>query len=453
MKQVYQTSRSERFTYGLYFVGQLFVYTLISFVQIFFTDIGIPAAIVGMIFMVAKVWDAVNDPLFGIIVDRSHPKKGKFKPWIKLSSFLIPAATVFLFAIPQGVSTQIKTIWAVAGYLIWDTVYTMSDVPIYALSTAMTTDIPERNKLLYIAKLLGFIALIPVAIAVPLIYPTIGWFQTVLIVSICALPAMIPIGFIAKERASTTSEETVSAKRLVTYLFKNKFLMIYVLVIIVMSLTGFSGTVRGYVALHCLGGSEWMSVLSLTYVFPLILGPFIYPLLNKLMDRGRLFGITGLSLSAFGIAQYFVGYSNIAGFLILDVIKGIGTGIIAVGLTMSIADCVVYGTFKTGERAEAVTFSIQTFSAKIQSALSGAIGMLVLGAIGFIEGQGVIQSQSVIDSLFFMYCISGVFSSVPAFILWLVMFKLKDKDVDIMAKCNNGELGREEAEAALSRKY
>jgi sugar (glycoside-pentoside-hexuronide) transporter len=454
MKYVKQTKRSERFTYGMYFVGQLFIYALISgFLQLFFTDIGIPAMTVGVIFMVAKVWDAINDPFFGVIIDRTRTKRGKFTPWIKLSSFLIPVATVALFAIPTDASVQIKTIWAVAAYLIWDTAYTLSDVPIYALSTAMTSEISERNKLLYTAKLLGFIGAVPASIAIPLLYPNIGWFGTALALAAIALPTMVPIGFIAKERARVASDEKVSVKRLVAYLFKNKYLITYVVVILVMSLTGFSATVRNYVALYCLGGSEWMAVMNLTYLLPILLGPFLYPLLNKFMSRGRLFGVSGLAVYILGIMQFLCGYGNVTLFLALDVAKSIFTGIIAVGLTMSIADCVVYGTYKTGERAEAVTFSVQTFCSKITSAVSGAIGMFVLGAVGFVEGAGAVQTQHVVDSTFFMYCGAPCISGTIAMIIWLLMFRLKDDDIVVMSKCNSGEITRSEAEDQLSRKY
>ncbi len=454
MKYENQTKRSERVTFGMYFIGQLFIYTLVSgYLQLYFTDIGIPAMVVGVIFMVAKIWDAVNDPVFGVLIDRTNPKGGKFTPWIKVSSFLIPAATVLLFAIPNGASIQVKTIWAVAAYLLWDTAYTLSDVPIYSLSTAITSVIPERNKLLYVAKLCGFVGVIPVSVAIPILYPSIGWFATALILAFFALPTMVPIGFLAKERTHVASDEKVSVKKLVSYLFNNKYLITYVLVVLVMSLTGFSGTVRNYVALYVLGGSKWIAVMNLTYVLPLLFGPFLYPLLNKFMSRSRLFGISGIVLYALCLTQFFFGYSNVTLFLVLDVLRSIFSGIIAVGLTMSIADCVIYGTYKTGERAEAITFSVQTFCAKITSAVAGAIGMFALGVIGFIAGEGVAQTQKVVDSIFFMYSGAPFISGTIAMIIWLVIFRLKDKDITTMSKCNSGEISRDEAVKLLSCKY
>lgn len=454
MKYVYQTKRSERVTFGMYFIGQLFVYSLVTgYLQLYFTDIGIPAMAVGIIFAVAKVWDAVNDPVFGVLIDRTNPKRGKFTPWIKVSSFLIPAATVLLFAIPTGASVQIKTIWAVAAYLLWDTAYTLSDVPIYSLSTAITSEIPERNKLLYFAKLLGFIGIIPVSIAIPMLYPRIGWFGTALILALLALPTMVPIGFIAKERNHVPSDEKVSVKKLVNYLFKNKYLITYVVTVFVMSLTGFSATVRNYVALYILGGSEWISILNLTFVVPLMFGPFLYPFLNKFMDRSLLFAVAGLVPLPLNFIQFFFGRSNVTLFLVICVIKSLFVGIIAVGLTMSIADCVVYGTYKTGERAEAITFSVQTFCSKITGAVSGAIGMFVLGLIGFVSGQGAVQTPEVVDSIYFMYTIAPVISGSIAMIIWLVMFRLKDADIVTMSRCNSGEISRDEAEKLLLRKY
>ena len=91
------TGKFERFSYGLYFLGQLIFFGIITgFLQLYLTDSGIPATVVGGIFAVAKVWDAVNDPIFGVFVDKINLKKGKYIPWVRISTFLIPLTTMYL---------------------------------------------------------------------------------------------------------------------------------------------------------------------------------------------------------------------------------------------------------------------------------------------------------------------------------------------------------------------
>jgi Na+/melibiose symporter-like transporter len=134
----FSTSRGERVSYGLFFFGGILGYYLIaSFFQLYLTNTGIPAAAVGLIFIGAKVWDAVNDPIFGVIVDKAHFKKGKFLPWLRVAVITTPIATMLMFLIPMGVSLQIKILWATLSYILWDASSTLYDVPANALVTSI----------------------------------------------------------------------------------------------------------------------------------------------------------------------------------------------------------------------------------------------------------------------------------------------------------------------------
>ena len=113
----YQTKPFERFSYQFYFVGQLISYGIMtSFLTLFMTESGIPALVVSAVLIVAKVWDAVNDPLFGVVVDKSHLKGGKYLPWVRLSTVLIAVTTVLAFAMPQTLGVPAKTAWILLAY-------------------------------------------------------------------------------------------------------------------------------------------------------------------------------------------------------------------------------------------------------------------------------------------------------------------------------------------------
>ena len=87
----FTTSRAERTSVGLYAFGTILSYYMImSYLQLYMTDIGISAVAVGIIFMFAKVWDAVNDPIFGVMVDKVTLKGGKYRPWLRISSIANP---------------------------------------------------------------------------------------------------------------------------------------------------------------------------------------------------------------------------------------------------------------------------------------------------------------------------------------------------------------------------
>ena len=93
----------EKASYGLYFLGQNIFYMLIyMYMSTYFTDVGIPAVTVAGIALVVKVWDAINDPIFGGLIDKIRFKKGKFVPWLRISLVGIPLATILMFAIPAA---------------------------------------------------------------------------------------------------------------------------------------------------------------------------------------------------------------------------------------------------------------------------------------------------------------------------------------------------------------
>lgn len=198
-KLVYTTVFRERLSYVFYFFGQCCAYILVtSFLQLYLTDIGIPAITVGIIFLVAKVWDAINDPLFGVLVDKVNLKKGKYLPWLRLAAFLVPMSTIFLFSIPNSVPPVIKIIWASVGYILWDTSYTICDVPIFAIVTSMTKNIKERGALLSYGRIGVALAAALLSVTIPLLYPAVGWMPCAIIIGVFSFLFMFPITRTAK---------------------------------------------------------------------------------------------------------------------------------------------------------------------------------------------------------------------------------------------------------------
>jgi sugar (glycoside-pentoside-hexuronide) transporter len=427
-----------------------FYMLITSFLQIYMTDIGIPAMVVGAIFIAAKGWDAINDPLFGVIVDKTNMKSGKFIPWVRLSTLLIPISTIFLFASPADISPQIKIIWAVCGYLLWDISYTICDVPIFALATSMTDTIKERDKLFVINRFFTLVGGILVTIAVPLIYPNIGWRMTAVIISVMAAATMIPIGFKAKERFFVDEEKNPSIKVLVKYFITNKPLLIFNGAIIVLSFTNMITAMQGYAAIYCLGGPQWISVVALVATLPmLIVVVFIQKLILKIEKR-TVFLFALSSMLVVGVIIYFVGYDNIILFLVLVGIRALFAAVVSALILMFTADCAEYGNYVTGERAQGVAFSIQTFTAKITATLSSSIGMFILGFAGFVEGQGASQSPEVVTWIWRMYTIFPIVSGSITVLILLFGYKLRTNQVSVMIRCNKGEITKEEAEVLLS---
>ena len=125
----------------------------------------------------------------------------------------------------------------------------------------------------------------------------------------------------------------------------------------------------------------------------------------------------------------------------------------SVVIYMLVADTVEYGTYRTGVRATGITFSLQTFVAKLKNGLMGSVVLLSLSSIGFVAGEGAVQPEGVADGVWALFCLFPAAGFAIALILLLLGYKLRTRDVQVMARYNNGEISRQEAEACLGEKY
>jgi Na+/melibiose symporter-like transporter len=115
-------------------------------------------------------------------------------------------------------------------------------------------------------------------------------------------------------------------------------------------------------------------------------------------------------------------------------------------------DCLEYGTYHTGERSEGVAASIQTFFSKLVGSISGPIAMLILGAFGFVSGENAVQPASVSQGIWLCFTLLPAQGIILALVL-LYFYKLREKDVQVMAQYNNGEISKDEADKLLAEKY
>lgn len=446
----------EKSSYGLYFLGQNIFYMLIyMYMNTYFTDAGISAMAVAGIALVVKVWDAVNDPIFGGLIDRIRFKKGKFLPWLRISLVGIPVATILLFAIPTGAAAWVKVLWASIAYMLWDTAYTICDVPIFGLVTTITSVQHERTTLNAIGRVCAMVAAMGVMVIIPSFRAMLGgWTSTVIMLSIVGAITMLPICFTAKERVapSNDKEPDVGLKDMFRYLKGNKYLLIFYLSLLISGTLNVGSTWGLYIARFCLENEAILTITSILAIVPSILLGMFIPLMTRKLDKFKLYyGAAVVSLLMI-VARFFVGYHNLTSYLVITVLASIPTGITTTLMYMFTPDCAEYGRYKTGIAAPGITFATQTFFVKLQSALVTALGAFVLGLIGFVEGEGAVQAEGFAGTLWNVSLLLPAIGMIVSLVL-LRLYKLNDHDVELMAKANSGEISREEAEAQMIHKY
>lgn len=468
-KSGYMTTPLERGSYWSYFIGQNVYYNLTAaFISTYLAMQGISLAKAATVLLIVKVWDAINDPLFGYIFDKVKFKNGqKCMPWLRIAVLFIPVVTIAVFAIPAGLSETGKLVWFGVSYILWDTVYTLTDVPAYSMLTTMTDNLQERSTLLAINRIFSGVggALYSVVLTW-LISEAVGLSVTwsVVILSVFSALTMVPICIFGKERNyhPEEEEESFSLRQMFSYLGKNKYLLIYYGGYFVTDGLKTSGAVALFAAFYLFGSANFNIVLSAVGMVPGFLVALVMPTLIKRFDKFKMLVISNILNIVLGLAIYFGGWENQVYFLVLTVIRSIPLSIAGNLYFMFTPDCAEYGQYKSGISAKGITFSIQTFTVKITSAIATSLALFLLGLFSWVnveaesfaqlEEMGIRQSETAMQGLWFVYALVPVIGLILSAIFFL-FYKLNDKDVQIMAKCNSGEITREEAEQQLSRKY
>jgi len=465
----YMTTPGERQSYWTYFVGQnSYYYITATFLSTYLAMQGISLTKVALVLLIVKIWDAINDPLFGFLFDRIQFKNGqKSLPWLRFSVALMPIVTIAVFAIPDFLSETGKLIWFGATYVLWDTVYTLTDAPAYAMLNTMTDNIQERTELLSINRIYSGVGqgLAGMLITV-LISESVGlsatW--TIVLLSIVSAAAMIPLCVNCKERNYNPSaqEENFTFKQMWNYLKNNKYLMIYYGGYCAMDALKTSAAVGLFASFYLFGSATFNMILGMLAMIPGFFAAAIAPKLLKRFDKLKTLMVCNLINVIFGFAIFFCGWENKVLFIILNILRAAPASIQGVLAFMFTPDCAEYGRYKSGISATGITFAIQTFSVKITAAISSSLALFLLGLFNWVsvsasdfaelEALGIQQSAQALNGLWIVYALIPTIGLAIAGIFYL-FYKLSDKDVQIMAKCNSGEITREEAEKLLSRKY
>ena len=454
-------------SYWSYFVGQNIFYNVVTtFMATYLMMNGIDLGKIAVVTLIVKIWDAVNDPMFGIIFDKIKFKNGqKCLPWLRLSVGLVPITTVLLFIIPSGMAQAGKLIWFMIAYLLWDSSYTVCDVPIYSMVTTMTDNINERNTLMSLGRLFSGAGMgLSGMLCTLLVSEKVGlsFSPTVILLSVLGLLFMIPLCFAGKERNyhGELEDEAFSIKRMLMYLVHNKYLLIYYLGYLFANGLMTGNALSLFVSYYLFGSANFNIILGILSTVPSIVVALLIPVVSKRFDKFKLFFICNTVAAVLGLVMYFIGWQNKLLFIVLTVIRSLFTSVTGTLGFMFTPDCAEYGQYKTGVDAKGITFSIQTFTTKIAAAVASSLGLAILGFFDWtkieaesfadIEKLNIVQSATALNGLWVTYIlVPSIGLAITSFIY--LFYRLRDKDVQIMAKCNAGEITREEAENLLPK--
>ena len=463
------TEPGERISYYSYFAGQNMIYTLFNVcLTTYLLFLGIDPIKSATVMLIVKVWDAVNDTLFGVIFDSIKFKSGKkYLPWIKVSTVLIPIATVLTFIIPAGSSQTVKLAWFAVAYILWDTAYTLCDVPIFGILTSMSQSVDERNSIQSIKSIATYAGVgVTSTLATVLVSEKVGMNYGIISAIICviAFGLMSPASFKLKERFKAEDEESFTIRKMFAYLFKNKYLLIYYLGIFFYSALQIGNAFTLYVSYYLFNSALFSLVVGAVGTVPQLIVALLLPKIIRKYDKMKVNRVCLLLYVILSVITYLAGYGNIAVYIILFTIRSIPLAVVSLEMFMFTPDCAEYGYFKSGTEAKGITFAVQTFMAKLTGSISSALGLFILGlkSVGWqvvevgsfqeLEQSGVTQTPHALNMLWLIFMLIPAIGGLLAYIVWL-FYDLKDKDVQVMIDCNTGKITREEAMSKLSKKY
>ena len=401
-----KVSRREYLGYFSYGFGQCFSYGLLgSFILFFYTDIlGISALAASTIFLIARVWDAVNDPMVAGFMDTRRTKSGKFKGYLKFAPLFVVISTILCFFSPD-LAIQWTVLYAAITYILWGTVYTVSDIPFWSVSAVITNDPQTRTSLVTAANLGVFAGIGMVGSLVPLLVGLFGqesladgYFMAVILIMVAGYAFMMFGATTIRERVEPSAGEKVTMKDVFRNLLVNRHLF-KMLAIFFLNL--FMNIVNGiilYFFIYNMGNEGLMSIYGLMGTFA-ALGFFLIPnLTKKFRKKDLLAGIIVLDIVV-RIVFFMTGYENVPMLLVMLMLTQLFHASLGPVMSSMIAETIEYSEVKTGRRCEAITFSGQTFMGKLSAAIAGSLTGLILIAIGYVP-EAAVQSPGTLNGLF-----------------------------------------------------
>lgn len=404
-------TKKEKTNYLIGLAGQNIVYSLVggSFFTYFLTDIAIfPSLVVAILLILGKVWDGINDPIIGSIVDKHIFKSGeKLRPLLKLTPIPVGIFTVLMFLVFPGGD---KLLWLrisyfVIMYLCWDIVYTLQDVSIWGI-TAMMTPIPlERENIIKWARTVGTCVfgvasgLIPMALETFVKVTKSSWQLGIFVFAIIfglSGALMSRRAYKAKERVPVV-EKQESLKKSFSLLKKNRILMLISTSNILCAL-GFGGNLVTYFFKYMVPqnfiGLSIIGALGLTTIFNAIINvPSLITMvfadkIKKLCNNSYLNVLIMIQIIniIFRIIAFFIGFQgkNLWISITMLALAAFPSGATSIAQTTLFNDSIDYVEWQSGMRTEGVTFSMQTFFTKVSSGLSQGLSMIVLSLLGYV---------------------------------------------------------------------
>lgn len=376
------------FTSAVFTQNMVFAFVS-AYIMIFFTDyVGLRAAEVGTLMLLARAFDAVNDPIMGMISEKTRTRWGKFRPYL----FLIPIPLLLLlYLLFTSVSSLYIShlVWAYLSYVLFWVAFTVADIPLWGLTSVISRQQQERMKLISLGKAIAPVAFVVVSVvSVPLIRlfgNDVEAYRAVAMIfgSLMAIALML-LAFFSKERIPARPE-ILSFRQMFLLLKQNSLLRrILISQMFIFIIDSLVTAMVVYYATYNLNSLDLVPIISLAIVIPMIIGIFIATRLAKKVEKKTLL-ITSLLIRFIGYLFLFViGWHDPTLLIVALTLVAFTFGVPEILLPSMMVETIDYMEHKTGKRADGIVWSTQTFVVKLGASFGGFILGHALMISGFV---------------------------------------------------------------------
>lgn len=379
--------------YGLGAVGKDMVYALVSgFILYYYnTVLGISGTFTGIMMMAARVFDAFNDPLMGVVVEKTHTRFGKFRPWIMTGTVTNALILYGMFAMPESLTGVPMLVYASVAYVLWGVTYTLMDIPFWSMIPAITAPGPDRENLSVIGRTCSSVGFALPTVLTMLLVTRLGGGERQGFAIVAAAVAVLFVlaeilCVLAVRERQPEKQEVATVGQMFGALFANDQALVVVVAIILFNASLYLTTQLAlYYFKYDIGNSDLYGLFGTIGGAAQILSMVSLPALRKKWSGKTILG-GAVFTTLCGYALLFVlGSLSVNSIPLLGLaafVIYVGFGLATVLTTIFLADSVDYGEYKTGRRSESVIFSMQTFVVKLASAVSVLVAGVGIDVIG-----------------------------------------------------------------------
>lgn len=436
-------------------------FALASYLAVFYTQyIGMKASLFALLLIILKIWDAINDPIIGGVIDGSRKtyKRGKFKTYIFFGSFgLILSAALCFIPIPNA-ALWIKIVVCMLGYMTWDLFYTVVNVPYGSMVSVITTEPGERAQLSAWRNVGALVAGMGIAVILPMvIYDSDNNLDGAKMFPIALILGVVAFGAFQlllrnttervkpKEGAEKAKEPFNYAKTIRSFL-SNRGAMGVTLAIVAYFLGSYGAQTATTVMFQSYFHNASISgvVMLIAYLPMFAVMPFIAKIVRK-WGKKEASQLCMLLSMVSGVLMLIVPIrgdaSGMALYLIFSLLNGLGTSVFMISGYAMLADAIDYNEWKTGRREEATIYAFHSFFRKLAQGIGPSIGLLLMEALGYVGTLGAEQSAAAALNMRYLVAAMALFSTLAAWACIKFIFNIDKKTLSDMERA----LGRSNA--------